>query len=106
MIKVGCTAGIDGGGARSIVAGAIHIQLGRSAIGCGWEAGGDMVPVAIGQAGGGTGDGGTAQIQHRRSRGVQREFEEGTGADWLRIAEGLVCRGGLKPQGNGTTACH
>ncbi len=47
--QVRCTAGIDGGGARSIVAGAIHIQLSRSAVGCGWEARGDMVPVAIGQ---------------------------------------------------------
>ena len=62
-----------------------------------------MVPVAIGQAGGGTGDGGTAQIEHRCSRGVEGQFEEGTGATGSVLQEGLVCRGGLKPQGNGTT---
>ena len=86
-----------------LVAGAIHIQLGRSAIGCGWEAGGDVVPVAIGQAGGGTGNRCTAQIEHCCSRGVEREFEEGTGATGSVLQEGLVCRGGLKPQSNGTT---
>ena len=101
--QVCCTAGINRGGARSIVAGAIHIQLGCSAIGCGWEAGGDMVPVAIGQAGGGTGDRCTAQIEHCRSRGVEREFEEGTGATSSVLQKWLVCCGGLKPQSNGTT---
>ena len=64
-----------------------------------------MVPVAIGQAGGGTGDGGTAQIQHRCSRGVKRELEEGTGAAGSVLQQRLVCRGGLKPQGDGTTRC-
>ena len=62
-----------------------------------------MVPVAIGQAGGGTGNGGTAQIEYRCSRGVEGQLEEGTSATGSVLQQRLVGRGGLKPQGDGTT---
>ena len=61
-----------------------------------------MVPGSIGQAGGGTGDGGTTKVQYRSSRSIEREFKEGAGATCTVLQKWLVCCGGLKPQSNRT----